>query len=135
MDITLERIVSLIPKKPNGEFSRGALKEFAGVIGLTSGNVVSDWINGRSRSYTKKLHIIAAEYGVSVEWLRGETDDPSPKNLPLKNESAELVEYLQELATRSEMRMLFSVSKGATKEQIEAIVHMIEAMQGGNNNE
>lgn len=133
MDITLERIISLIPKKPNGEFSRGALKEFAGVIGLTSGNVVSDWINGRSRSYTKKLHIIAAEYGVSVEWLKGETDERKPR--ALVNDDPELTEYLGELQNRSEMRMLFSVSKSATKEQIEAIVHMIEAMQGGNNNE
>lgn len=133
MDITLERIISLIPKKPNGEFSRGALKEFAGVIGLTSGNVVSDWINGRSRSYTKKLHIIAAEYGVSVEWLKGETDERKPR--ALVNNDPELTEYLDELQSRSEMRMLFSVSKSATKEQIEAIVHMIEAMQGGNKHE
>lgn len=135
MDIVLERILSLIPRKENGGFEHGALKMFAASIGLKSGNVVSDWINGRSKSYTKKLHEISAAYGVSVEWLRGKTDDPTPKNISLKSEGAELVEYLQELAERSEMRMLFSVSKGATKEQIEAIVHMIEAMQGGSNNE
>ena len=134
MDTTLNRILSLIPKKPDGKFVHGAKKEFCDNIGLPA-NVISEWQRGKCKSYEHHLYKIADVYGVSVEWLKGETDDPSPKNLPLKNESAELVEYLQELATRSEMRMLFSVSKGATKEQIEAIVHMIEAMQGGNNNE
>lgn len=131
MDIMLERIKELIPKKPNGEFVHGAIKEFADSLGV-SGNLVTTWLSGRNTSYKKKLYQIADVYGVSVEWLKGETDDPSPKNLPLKNESAELVEYLQELATRSEMRMLFSVSKSATKEQIEAIVRMIEVMQKNN---
>lgn len=131
MDKTLERILSLIPKKPDGKFVHGAKKEFCDNIGLPA-NITSEWQRGKCKSYEHYLYKIADVYGVSVEWLKGETDDPSPKNLPLKNESAELVEYLQELATRSEMRMLFSVSKSATKEQIEAIVHMIEAMQKNN---
>lgn len=42
----------------------------------------------------------------------------------------ELKEYLDELRSRSEMRMLFSTTKNATKTQIEAIVKMIEEMQG-----
>lgn len=132
MDTTLERILSLLPKDKKGNIKRGAKTEFACKLGYKNGDIISLWENGTSKSYLKKLHIIAEECGVSVEWLKGETDDPSPKNLPLKNESAELVEYLQELATRSEMRMLFSVSKSATKEQIEAIVRMIEAMQNNN---
>ncbi len=78
MDITLERILSLIPRKENGEFVHGALKDFAQSIGLKSGNLISDWIAGRSTSYFKKLHEIAAKYDVSVEWLRGETDEKKP---------------------------------------------------------
>lgn len=78
MDITLERILSLIPKKENGDFQHGAKKEFAQNIGLKSGNLISDWINGRSESYTGYLYEISAKYGVSVEWLRGETNEKSP---------------------------------------------------------
>lgn len=132
MDITLERIRELIPKKPNGEFVHGAIKEFADSLGV-SGNLVTTWLSGRNTSYKKKLYQIASVYGVSVEWLKGETDERKPR--ALVNNDPELTEYLDELRNRTEMRMLFSVSKGATKEQIEAIVHMIEAMQGGNNNE
>lgn len=74
MDITLERVLSLIPRKPDGKFVHGAKKAFAISIGYDSGDVVSMWINGSSTSYRNKLHEISAKYNVSVEWLRGETD-------------------------------------------------------------
>ena len=79
MDITLERILSLIPKKENGDFQHGSQKAFANSIGLKSGNLIADWIKGRSESYTNYLYEISAKYNVSLEWLRGETDDPEPK--------------------------------------------------------
>ena len=79
MDITLERILSLIPKKPDGKYKHGALTEFAKSIGLAGGNSISDWIGGRSQSYRNYVYEISAKYNVSVEWLRGTTDDPSPR--------------------------------------------------------
>lgn len=82
MDIVLTRILSLIPKKPDGKFVHGALKEFANKLNLKSGNVVSDWMNGRSTSYTSYVYQIADIYNVSVEWLKGETDDPGIKKAP-----------------------------------------------------
>lgn len=45
-------------------------------------------------------------------------------------EDNELTEYLEELRTRSEMRMLFSVAKGATKEDVEKVVEMFKIMKG-----
>ena len=89
MDIVLERILSLLPKKPDGKFIRGSKKEFAQSIGYDSGDIVSMWINGSSTSYNGKLHEISAKYGVSVEWLRGETDEkekPALKESELDNE-------------------------------------------------
>ena len=82
MDIVLTRILSLIPKKPDGKFVHGALKEFANKLNLKSGNVVSDWMNGRSTSYISYVYQIADIYNVSVEWLKGETDDPGIKKAP-----------------------------------------------------
>lgn len=78
MDIMLERILTLIPKKENGEFVHGSLKTFAESIGLKSGNLISDWIKGRSKSYQSYLYEIAAKYNVSVEWLEGKTNERSP---------------------------------------------------------
>lgn len=78
MDITLERILSLLPRKPDGRFIHGSKKEFAQKIGYDSGDIVSMWISGDSASYKKKLHEISAVYNVSVEWLKGETDEKKP---------------------------------------------------------
>lgn len=78
MDKTLERILMLLPHKPDGSLAHGAKKEFAQSVGLKNGNLVTDWINGRTNSYKKYLYEIAAKYNVSVEWLMGETDDPKP---------------------------------------------------------
>lgn len=78
MDIVLERILTLIPKKENGAFKHGALSQFARSLGFKDGHIVSDWIAGNSESYKNYLYQIAAKYDVSVEWLRGETDEKAP---------------------------------------------------------
>lgn len=80
MDILLERILSLIPRKENGDFKHGAKKAFAESLGLKSGNLISDWIAGRSTSYESYVHEISHKYNVSVEWLYGEETkkDPAP---------------------------------------------------------
>ena len=78
MEIVRERVLSLIPKKEDGKFAHGALKDFANSIGLKSGNLISDWINLRSHSYMNYLYEIAAKYNVSVEWLKGKTDIKNP---------------------------------------------------------
>lgn len=82
MDIVLERILSLIPKGKNGKYAHGAKVKFAKSIGYNDGSIVSMWENGASVSYTKKLHQIADIYNVSVEWLKGETDDLGIKKAP-----------------------------------------------------
>lgn len=91
MDISLIRILSLIPKNENGKYKHGSKAEFARSIGYDSGDIISMWENGSSVSYKKKLHEIAAKYNVSVEWLKGETDDPSAgiKKGPIPEDEAD----------------------------------------------
>ena len=95
---------------------------------------------------------VAKEIGLSgahvTKWKKGSVPTDATKlkvckyfNLPddYFNEQKEtatidvvdddLREYLDELRTRPEMRMLFSTTKTATKEQIEAIVKFIEGMR------
>lgn len=74
MDIILERILSLIPRKENGDFEHGSKKEFAQSIGFKGGEIISDWIAGRNKSYVKHIHVIAERYNVSTEWLTGQSD-------------------------------------------------------------
>lgn len=98
MDIMLERVLSLIPRKENGDFQHGALKTFANSIGLKSGNLISDWIKGRSESYKNYLYEISSKYGVSVEWLKGETDIKNPPSLTTEGQlNEELISRLVSL--------------------------------------
>lgn len=82
MDIVLERILSLIPKGPDGKYVHGAKTKFAKKIGYNDGAIVAMWENGSSISYNKKLYQIAEKYNVSVEWLQGKTEDKSIKETP-----------------------------------------------------
>lgn len=97
MDITLERILSLIPKKPDGSYVHGSKKAFAQSIGLKGGESVILWEREVSQSYRQYLYQIADKYNVSVEWLKGETDikeKPIPKD-ELSGKAAELVELFE----------------------------------------
>jgi len=48
----------------------------------------------------------------------------------VSDEDIETQEYLQQLRDRSEMKMLFKSAKTATKEQIEAIVKLLDSTKG-----
>ena len=109
MEVMLERVLSLIPKKPDGKFVHGAKKDFSKNIGAPE-NIVSDWISGRSSSYKNYAYQISAKYGVSVEWLRGETDE---KEKPASEEAGfhpTLEDWLNAVdrMSREEMRAVMS---------------------------
>ena len=68
MDITLERILSLIPSEKDGRFKKYAAADFASKIGVAQ-NLPSEWKAGRNKSYKTKLQTIADAYNVSIDWL------------------------------------------------------------------
>ena len=61
-------------------------------------------------------------FGVGVSALLGREETV--------NADPELTEYLSVLRDRPEMRMLFSLTKDATKEDVETAVRLIEALRG-----
>lgn len=67
MDLTLERIVAEL--KAQG-LKKIDLTNHLGLVSSCFGN----WMAGRNTSYRRYLHGIADFLGVSVEYLRGETD-------------------------------------------------------------
>lgn len=100
MDITLERILSLIPRKPDGKYVHGAIKEFCEATGAPH-SALKEWEQGTTMSYRKYLYQIAQKYDVSVEWLKGETDEkkkPTPVNgSELREEVVDLILQLADL--------------------------------------
>ena len=86
MDITLERMLSLIPRKADGKYVHGEKKKFCEKIGAPA-NIVSEWEAGKTKSYRNYIHATAMAYDVSIEWLRGQTDEKKPVQ---KNELSDI---------------------------------------------
>ena len=120
MDKTLERILSLIPQKPDGSPVHGAKKNFCDKIGLAP-NTVTEWIAGRSQSYYRYLYQIAEVCGVSVAWLRGETDEkkPAPKSGTMSPE---------EKARRERLELLDALFLRLTPEEQERYLGRLEGL-------
>lgn len=114
-------------------------KYIASQIGKKS-VIFHDWAAGKSKPSEANLKTVAYILGTTPEYLTGETDVQSlivrPQNE--KKPPAETGEgpenmndYLEALRDRPELRMLFSLTKNATKEDVEAAVRIIEALRGG----
>ena len=85
-------------------------------------NAVSKWECGRVEDTpTSKIKAMASLFNVPVSEL---IDDEAAAQ-----EDDGLNEYLEMLRTRPECRMLFSVAKDATKDDVESAVAIIEALR------
>lgn len=67
MDLTMQRILEEM------QLQNKQQTELGEHLNVTP-NIITDWKSGRLKSYKKYLHGIAEFLGVSVEYLRGETD-------------------------------------------------------------
>lgn len=88
---------------------------------------LTDWKNGKTTLKDNEIKII-------TDYLLGNTD--SPDNTFVYDEDDNLVviddetrDIIDSLRTRPEMKILFSVSKKATKEDIIQAVKIIEALR------
>lgn len=116
MDITLERILSLLPHKADGKIVHGAKAELARALGYDSGDIVTMWVNGSSASYKKRLSDIALLYNVSVEWLKGETDDPRPDHV------------MTEFGSMPDVQMIGRASQRMSPEDRESLLRYMRYM-------
>ena len=92
-------------------------------LSRTSG---SKWKRTGATPNGETLNRIAEYFGVTTDYLlTGQQTEKAAIDVV----DDDLREYLDELRSRPEKRLLFSVTKNATRSQIEAIVKMIEEMQ------
>ena len=91
-------------------------------LGLTA-STVSDWANGKKYPRVDKMQLLADYFGVLKSDLTEEHETSK------MTDNIELQEYPEELKNRRELRMLFSLTKGATKEDVEKAVRIIEALK------
>ena len=85
------------------------------------------WKQGTATPKADTLQKIADYFGVTTDYLlTGEIKKASDD----MSEDEEMMEYLNELKNNPGMRILFSKAKGASKEDLEKVVKMIEIMRG-----
>lgn len=112
-------------------------------LSIASGTV-TNWKNG-AIPQNSTLKKISDYFGVTTDYLlNGDTPKPGKYDRLEVSEISfnlgafgdvqdqevdEMTELLQELKTRPEMRMLFSLAKGATKEDVELAVAIIQRMR------
>ena len=91
---------------------------------------ISDWLNDRHEPKQDKVYIIAKALNVSPAWLLGYDENISTNEQSTNYYlDAETAEYAEMLRTRPEMRMLFSASRGISKEDMEKAVEYIELLK------
>lgn len=95
-------------------------------LSISRGNLTELKMERIKTLKTENLTKISEYFGVSVDYLLGK----ETKEKPLVNDDEELTEYLEQLRTRPELKMMFQLTKDATKEDVEKAVKVIEAMLG-----
>lgn len=93
-------------------------------------SAISQYVSDKVTPKQDKLYLLARALDVSEPWLMGLDVSMERNDAPPVNGDEELTEYLEELRTRPEMKMLFSLTKTATKEDVEKAVKIIEALLG-----
>lgn len=91
--------------------------------------LMSQWKNGRQNPSGKKLRQIAEYFDVPMEFLFvGDFEPPVYESA----EDKELGEMMESLKNNPGMRVLFSKTKDASKEDIEKVIKLLEIMRGDN---
>lgn len=99
------------------------MKQLGEVLGLAE-STISQYENGKRQPDYETLLRLGEYFGVSVGYILG-----IEEKSPLVNGDEELTELLETLKTRPECRMLFQLSKDATKEEVEKAIRIIEALR------
>ena len=93
---------------------------------------ISDWLNDRYEPKQDKVYIIAKALNVSPAWLLGYDENIPTNQTEGYYVDPETAEYAEMLRTRPEMRMLFSASRGISKEEMQEAVNYIEFIKSRN---
>ena len=86
---------------------------------------IAKWKNGSIPS-GETLQKIADYFNVSTDYLLG-----IEQKKIATDEDDEIQEMIEELKNRPGMRILFSKTRNATKEDLEKIIQMVDIMKGG----
>lgn len=97
---------------------------------------LADWRKGRSKPKIDKLQKLSEYFGVSIQYLTGESDQiDDTQQMKASNGyyvDKETAEYAEMLRTRPGARLLFSAAKDISKEDMQKAVEYIEFLKSKN---
>ena len=104
--------------------------ELARIAGINRANITR-YLKGEYEAKQDVVYRIASTMRVSEDWLWG-YDVPMTKESPppLVNDDEELTEILQRIKDDPNTRMMFSLTKNATPEDVEKAVKIIQTLMG-----
>ena len=105
--------------------AKGITKKFIAQSLGRSSTICQDWKQQKSHPNPEQLRRVAEILGTTPAYLNGETEDPSPASAA----DGELAELLTALREREDMRMLFSLARDASPEDVRQAVKIIEALR------
>lgn len=114
--------------------NKGVTPSRAAIEAGISKSLVTKWKTNQAKEPSPEVIRKLSEYfGISkyevLEAFPEQKEKAPEKTEASVNGDLELTEYLEELKNREECRMLFSLAKGATKEDVMRAVAIIEALR------
>ena len=104
--------------------SKGITKKFIAQSLGRSATLCQDWKQRKSQPSQAQLQRLAEILDTTPAYLTGETEEPSPSS------DEQLDQLLTALREREDMRMLFSLAKDASPEDVRQAVKIIKALRG-----
>ena len=102
------------------------LKEVAQKVGVSDSTILRYEAGTIKKIKLPVVEAIAKALNVNPAWAILKSND---KNAPTSDDEGDLWELREELRRRPEMRVLFSATKKATKEDLLTAIKIIEALQ------
>lgn len=106
--------------------AKGMTMKQLGVILGVAESTVSQYETGKRQLDNEILLKLSEFFDVTIGYILGVENDIKK---PLVNNDEELTQFLETLRTRPECRMLLSITKDATKADVEKAVAIIEALR------
>lgn len=101
------------------------MKQLGVILGVAE-STVSQYETGKRQLDNEILLKLSEFFDVTIGYILGVENDIKK---PLVNNDEELTQFLETLRTRPECRMLLSITKDATKADVEKAVAIIEALR------
>ena len=94
-------------------------------------NTISQWEIGTNNIDSEKLHLLADYFKVTVDYLLGRTDNPNPADAKSPIYDDEVLEMMEAIHKRPELKILFHTTKKVRKEDILFIDQMASKLSEG----